>query len=236
MELQLLSDKEAAMLAEFFLLKNAGADLAARTLADARCELAAYARGDVIFSAENYSRSIGFILAGSVRVCKNTPDGRRYIMNTLAPGDSFGAAAVFSDAPEYVTVLNALAPCRIVFFPQALMEETIAESPAVALNYIRFLSERVRFLNGRIQGLISASAGQALADFLLSSCVGESGGPAISLAGSISALAEKLNIGRSSLYRSFDALESRGLIARDGKNIRILDPEGLAQYTEKTND
>lgn len=34
-------------------------------------------------------------------------------------------------------------------------------------------------------------------------------------------LAQSLNIGRSSLYRSLDALESEGWIHREGKSIRI---------------
>lgn len=226
----MLNDQEATMLAGFFLFRNTGADLAARALSDARCTLAEFQKGDIIYTAGNYRRSVGFILAGAVQVCKTTPDAHRYIMNTLAPGDSFGAAAVFCDASEYVTELKALAPCRIVFFQQALMESLMAENPAVAINYIGFLSDRVRFLNDRIQGLISASAGQALAHFLLAGCGGEAAEPGISLAGSLSDLAEKLNIGRSSLYRSFTALENQGLIARQGKYIRILDPEGLAKY------
>ncbi len=93
----------------------------------------------------DYRRSLGYVLSGSIQVSKTTSDEHRYIMNTLRPKSSFGAAAVFCDSPEYVTVLKALSACRIVFFPQELLERLIAESPAAAKNYVAFLSERIRF-------------------------------------------------------------------------------------------
>lgn len=230
MELSRLTKAEAERVRTFFLFKNAGADLTDRVLRDKRCELAEYPRGAVIYSAENYRRSVGYILDGAIRVSKTAQDAHRYIMNTLNPGSCFGAAAVFCDCGDYVTVLEALAPCRIVFFPQALLESLMTESPAAAMNYVAFLSDRIRFLNGRIQGLISASAGEALAGFLLDAAAEASGVTTVRLGSSLSALADRLNIGRSSLYRALGELERLALIARDGRNIRILDPDGLARY------
>ncbi len=228
MEFSQLNEEEKRLLDGIFLFENADPLSVGRMIGDPLCTLETFRRGDVIYSARRYSRSVGCVLSGQVRVSKAAADSRRYIMKTLTPGECFGAAAVFCNCPEYVTVLDARCPCRIVFFPQTLLESLMAECPAVAMNYIRFLSDRIRFLNDRIQGLISPSACQALAAFLMDCCTG--GKTAIVLAGSIASLADRLNIGRSSLYRAFGQLERRGLIAREGKRIRILDPDGLSRH------
>ena len=225
-----LDPKETDIVKSLFLFKGAEEELVVRALSDSLCEAAEFKKGEIIYSIHEYRQSLGCILSGSVQVTKTTADEHRYIMNTLRQGSSFGAAAVFCDSPEYVTVLRAQSACRIVFFPQALLERLIEESPVVAKNYVAFLSDRIRFLNDKIQGLISASTGQALANYLMGSCVEEAGRPVVRLDGSVSALAGKLNIGRSSLYRAFDALERRGIISREEKKIVILDPEGLERF------
>jgi hypothetical protein len=38
-----------------------------------------------------------------------------------------------------------------------------------------------------------------------------------------------LDIGRASLYRAFDTLIADGCIEKDGRTIRILDPEAITK-------
>ncbi|MCF0120174.1 MAG: winged helix-turn-helix domain-containing protein, partial [Oscillospiraceae bacterium] len=40
----------------------------------------------------------------------------------------------------------------------------------------------------------------------------------------------ELNIGRASLYRSFDSLEKLGLIEKNGRSVRIPDTEALRKF------
>lgn len=226
----LMSENEFNRICDFFLFKNVSPVVVEQALGDELCELVDYCKGDIIYSVHRYQRSVGVILFGRIQVSKEAGDAHQYIMNTLGTGDCFGVAAVFSDAQEYVTVLKAMSPCRVVFFPQKLLERLIEECPAIAKNYIGFLSDRIRFLNDKIQGLISTSAVQTLVNYLINSYTEEEDGAFVQLDGSVSSLANKLNIGRSSLYRAFDQLELGGVISRGGKSIRILDPEKLGKY------
>ena len=41
-------------------------------------------------------------------------------------------------------------------------------------------------------------------------------------------LAKRLGLSRASLYRAFEALETAGLIRREGKTVFVLDRGGLA--------
>jgi CRP-like cAMP-binding protein len=202
----------------------------ARALADERCRLVTLGKGADVAGAYDYRRCLGLVLSGSIAVTKNSSS--RFVMNTLGRGSLFGAANLYDedcaeDDAAAVSVLTAVAPCRIVFFPRGLVETLMGEERAVALNYIRFLTGRVKFLNGKIQGLVSESAEDALKQYLILNAGTDAGKLLVRLPGSISALAEQLNIGRASLYRAFEALEKERLIRKTGKEIEILDVGGL---------
>ena len=51
----------------------------------------------------------------------------------------------------------------------------------------------------------------------------------VTLPGSLLELAQSLNIGRSSLYRSLDALTQSGAIRRQGRRIYVDDPRLLGE-------
>lgn len=92
---------------------------------------------------------------GTIEVKKQLDDVHKYIMNTLGAGDIFGVAALFHSHSDYVTTLTASSPCRVFFIPQEALEQRMRENYLVAENYIRFLSERVYFLNKKIESLVT---------------------------------------------------------------------------------
>jgi CRP-like cAMP-binding protein len=220
-DIKVLKRGERALVSGCALFKDIDEELVARALSDVRCSLVVLRRGAVVADVYDYRRCLGLVLAGSLDVTKNSSS--RFVMNTLGRGSLFGAANLYDSDEEAVTVLKAVSPCRLVFFPRALLETLMGEKNAVALNYIRFLTGRVRFLNEKIQGLVSESAEDALKQFLIQNAETETEKPVVRLTGSMTALAEQLNIGRASLYRAFETLAQDGLIRRQGKEIDILD-------------
>lgn len=218
---------EGKIITGCFLFQNTKEDFVWRAVTDERCRLIDAKRGDVIYDIFDYRNSLGIMLTGRIEVTK--PTSSRFIMSTLTKGSLFGPANLYDEESDYVSVLTALTECRIVFFPRALLETLMHEDYAVAENYIRFLTGRLRFLNEKIQGLVSESADAALAQYLLANVTSLNGRPLVHPSGSISFLAEELNIGRASLYRAFDSLENAGLIQKNGKEIEIIDLNGLSK-------
>ncbi len=94
----------------------------------------------------------------------------------------------------------------------------MAAVPRVGENYVTFLSDRIRFLNRRLSTLTAGQTDGKLWRYLLAHR-GEDG--VVSLPGGMTGLAETLNMGRSSLYRSLDALTAAGRICRQGKQIIV---------------
>ena len=148
------------------------------------------------------------------------------VMNRLTTGEVFGAAALFGEAESYVTEIAALRPCVVLCLSQELVTGWMRAHFPVAENYIRFLTGRIRFLNGKIAGFTGGQADERLTGYLLAHR-GEDG--QVTLPGSLLELAQSLNIGRSSLYRSLDALTQSGAIRRQGRRIYVDDPRLLGE-------
>lgn len=213
-----LGRSDLALLARTPLFQGLPETLALRAAADRRATLAQAARGETIYTPHAFSRSLGAVLSGKVEVRKG-----ELIVSVLEPGDLFGAAALFNDRTDYAAQLTARSPCRLLLLPQELVEELMAASPALARQYIRYLSGRIRFLEQKIDSLIAGTAEERLTRFLRSKV--RDG--VIPLDCSLTGLAGRLNVSRASLYRALDSLEHRGAIRREGKAIRVLDPKLL---------
>ncbi len=207
-----------ALAAESVFFRDLPAEELDRWLNDPRCIPAVYPRRAAIYTPRQFQRCLGLLLSGTVQVNKGV-----LIVSVLGPGALFGAAALFGKAEDYASTLTARSPCRVLLFPQALVEERLAACPAAARSYIAYLSDRIRFLTGKIDGLTAGSAGRKLAQYLLAQ---PEGGP-VELDCPATVLAKRLHVSRASLYRAFDALTAAGAVERTGRTIRLLDPDLL---------
>lgn len=227
MDIGYLSGEERLRAARCFLFRGTGETAVRRVLSDERCQIVEYKKGSIIYDIKSYRRDLGFILSGYVEVQKPAPDGGSFIMTELRPESVFGAAALFGGGERYVTRLIASKDCRVVFFPKELLLDAMRDDFNLAENYMEFLSGRIRFLNDKINGILFTDTESVLARWLLDNAEEENGAFRVDLKTSYSRLAEILNMGRASLYRSLCELERRGIIKRDGKRITIPEPGRL---------
>lgn len=189
-----------------------------QALADPACSLHTFQPGQILYQPRRFSRCLGILLSGRIRVTRNA-----LAISTLSPGDLFGAAALFNDEPDYTTTLTATTPCRVVLLTQELVSRLMDESALIRNNYIRYLSGRIRFLSGKIRSLAADSAEGKLKQYLLTTLSADR--PRLDCPAT--ELAHRLGISRASLYRAFDALEGQGLIRREGRTILALDLNAL---------
>ena len=176
-----------------------------------------YRKGDKIYTPNNSKKALAVVLEGHVRVWQG-----RVPMNDLLVGDVFGVAALFSTGEDYPSTVVAESACRILYIPQETVVRWMKEVPAVAQNYVGFLSDRIRFLNRRLSTLTAGQADGKLWRYLLAHR-DENG--VVTVTEGMSELAERLDMGRSSLYRSLDSLTQIGKIRRERKKIIILKTE-----------
>ena len=176
-----------------------------------------FRKGETIYTPHHAKRSLALVLEGHIRVWQG-----KVVMNDLFADDVFGAAALFGSDEEYPSTVAAETDCRILFIPQETVVAWMKAVPMVAENYVRFLSDRIRFLNRRLSTLTAGQADGKLWRYLLAHR-DEDG--VVDIREGMGELAERLDMGRSSLYRSLDALSQTGRIRRERKKIIILKTE-----------
>ena len=219
-----LNETEMELVLKTELFRGSPPSVLTRILAVSDCTAADYEKNDVVYDKTNFSRSLGIVLDGRLRVTKENADKRPIVMSTLQRGALFGAAALFNSEPEYATKITAIERSRVLFLPQRLIKRMIEREPDIAENYIRYLSERILFLNRKIYFLTAGTAEQRLAGFLLDNlAVGEYSEMPMPM----HRLADALNMSRASLYRAFDELTQSGAVSKQGKLVCINNAELL---------
>ena len=176
-----------------------------------------YKNGDIIYSADGFVTALGILLKGSAVAFTNNTGG--VLMRKFKTGDVFGAAAIFGNNGKFVSTIIATADTEVLFIDESVLEEIFMLIPKASINYITFLSERIRFLNNKLS-LISCSSAEDTVFSYLSSVKDSENNAVIPV--SMSALAKMLGIGRASLYRSLEALENSGKINRNKKIVSLL--------------
>lgn len=219
-----LNETEMELVLKTELFRGSPPSVLTRILAVSDCTAADYEKNDVVYDKTNFSRSLGIVLEGRLRVTKENADKRPIVMSTLQRGALFGAAALFNSEPEYATKITAIERSRVLLLPQRLIKRMIEREPDIAENYIRYLSERILFLNRKIYFLTAGTAEQRLAGFLLDNlAVGEYSEMPMPM----HRLADALNMSRASLYRAFDELTESGAVSKQGKLVCINNAELL---------
>ena len=138
------------------LLRGVPEDGIARVLDEPGAELAHFSGGQVVYSPQHFSRRLGILLSGSLQVTKG-----ELTVSCLEPGELFGAAALYCDAPQYATTITARRPSRCLMLDQALIDRLLEQHSQIRENYLRYLTGRIRFLSNRLQSLAQAEIGRA---------------------------------------------------------------------------
>ena len=202
----------AALLRQHFLFQGAE-----ELLSDALALGAErFSRGETICDPATAERALGIVLEGRAEAV--APTRERAVLAAFGPGDTFGAAALFG-GEGYVSRIRAVTGCTVLLLPEALLRQWFARCPRMAVNYIAFLSGRVRFLNCKIAIFTQDSAQHRLYRWLRANC-DETGCLPEKL--SMTKLGTTLSMGRTSLYRAMEELEEAKLIVRDGKRIEVI--------------
>lgn len=189
---------------------------------DENVELRIFSSGEVIYSPECIKKQIGILIEGRALV-EPPRSNEKVLLRMLSPSDIFGVANLYCDDQPFVSVIVAKSCCRVLFIDADAFRELIERDTNAMRAYLRFMSNRIVFLNKKISTLTAGSTEKKLAVFLSENQSGGKFSPHISML----AIAETLNVGRASLYRALDALELQGLIRRIGKTIIIPDKNAL---------
>lgn len=210
-----ISDENAVLSCYLFRdLDDREKQAALKTL---RPTVSSYPATHILLSQESFTPSLLLLLDGILTV-KRVHGKKTVLLNQLHAGDCFGAAAMFGDCHAYPTVVEAETAVRVVSISEESLTRLFLHFPKSAISHIRFLSDRIRFLNERLDATTGRDVEGKVAKFLLDAY----GKDALQVNRNMTELAKSLDIGRASLYRLLKQMEADGDIRLSRGAIEIL--------------
>lgn len=210
-------DKILPIINKSFLFKDINNDEIVDLLARDGVSLVNVNAGEDVQSCLTHALFI--VIEGEANVLKVHDEGTTMLVSVLGSSDILGAASLFSDEHETATKVVAKRKMLLLKIEENSFRLMLKQNAKLFDNYMSYLTERLRFLVGRMELLGAGSASSKLLSYI----VENSTNSALTLKRSYSSLATTLGISRATLYRAFDELEAQGKITRKGRTITLTD-------------
>lgn len=210
------------ILNENYIFSNVGIEELENFFNDKKITVIEFDSSELIFSHVNSKSMIGILLEGIATVGTGNENA---LMKPMCQGEIFGIANLYSIDESFPSNIVAKTKCKVVFFEGDDFRAFLETNKTAMRNYLELLNQKIIFLNKKISYLLAGSAEKKLIVFLLENEIDSVVTPNVSM----SSLADMLNVGRASLYRIFDDLQSEGLIERNTKSIIITDINALTK-------
>jgi len=194
-----------------------------------------FAKREAVLEKGNTSHDMCFLVDGLLQGIDFTSDGREVGIYFVQPGDYFGEVALIDSGaqPEFVTSVSR---SRVVFIPKDLIKPILFGAPKLAEILCVRLSARLREMavQRRILGLSSPIQKVCLQLELM---LERQSSPKLLLnAPTHQELAIMVNVSRETVTRVFQMLQGRGVVERDGNDLRIEDAKFLADVASGVKD
>jgi CRP-like cAMP-binding protein len=172
---------------------------------------------------------VGFhsILYGQVKLGFVSPQGQEKVIEILGPGKSFGEAVMFMEKPYFVTA-TALEDCLLLHVAREAIFAELERSPVFARRMLAGMSRRLHGLVSDVEAYTLHTGGQRVVAYLLQDA--PASGEKVRLSVSKRLVASRLNITPEYFSRVLHDLATRRLVRVDGREIEILDADGLRAY------
>ena len=190
-----------------------------------------YKKGDLIFSEGDDGIGFYVVISGRIKVYKVSPDGKEQIMHIFGPGHPFAEVPVF-EGSRYPAHAEAMVRSRLFFFPKEGFVNLIHENPALAMNMLASLSQRLKQFSFLIESLSLKEVPGRLASYLLYISDKSGSNDEFDLDIAKSQLASMLGTIPETLSRIFTKMANRKLIHITGPKVAILDRTGLEDLAE----
>lgn len=183
-----------------------------------------YAAGQVILAEREAARGLYILMEGRAAISRSTPEGREQTIYVFGPGEPFCLCSMFADKRQPATA-TAMEPCRVLVIADRDFTAIAEAQPAVLFGMLLILSRRLKEAMDRIESLSVREIPVRLAGYLSHAAAGTQ---RHTLPMSHRQLAKVIGATPEALSRAFRKLADQGLARAEGRNIRILDPSGLA--------
>jgi CRP/FNR family transcriptional regulator, cyclic AMP receptor protein len=191
-----------------------------RTAIAGRMRRTQFDADQMIFSRGDPGREIYLVIEGRIRLSVLSSDGRELSFDHAGPGHVFGEIATL-DGGERTAGATAISRVQAMALPQKALMELIEKHPKVAAATIRFLCQRLRDTDQRLEAIALHRIEVRLARLMLSalklqSATAKDGKAKLDLGMSQGELALLIGASRPKVNIALTMLEDMGAITRAG--------------------
>ena len=220
------SAQKASSVADALLRSGLFAALPEALLRDVavRSTMRTVRRGERLWDHGAPSTSVGIVATGRVKCWSPGHDSRQWVSSVVRPGGVCGLAACIDGGP-YTCNAEPLERSRVVLVPQAAVRAAMEREPAFARRVAVTLAGDVRRVLSVCEDVALHTPLERLAHYLRTQQTPSSS--VVELHETQTQIAAQLGTVREVVGRGFRSLESRGVIARTGRVVRVLKPVDL---------
>lgn len=215
------------LIKEYPIFKNAEREKITKYITYSDTAICEFHAGEEICSPLSREVPLGILTSGKARIY-SADNEKKVLIKSISDGALFGISTIYSDDSLFPTRICAKSTCKVLFISNNAVKKLIENDKNVMRAFLRILSNKIVYLNRKINSLTAGSSERKLSVFLSEN----SKDGVFTFTTSASALAAMLDIGRASLYRAFDKLESDGFIERKNKTVILKnEKEMLNRYS-----
>jgi CRP/FNR family transcriptional regulator, nitrogen oxide reductase regulator len=175
------------------------------------------------------------LMAGRVKLTQVAADGHEVILRFVGPGEAVAALALFENA-TYPLTASAVSESVLLVWHRDVLQGLFQRHPALAVNAMRLLSERLREVQERFRELATERVAQRIARALLR-LVRQTGrrvegGVLIDLPLSRQDLAEMTGTTLYTVSRVLSEWEGQGILESARMKVLVKHPHALVAIAE----
>jgi CRP/FNR family transcriptional regulator, dissimilatory nitrate respiration regulator len=190
-----------------------------------------YSAGEVLFHAGTPAEGFHIVSHGKIKVCRYGVDGREQVLHLFTGGEPCGEVPVF-EGGAYPATAEALDTSVTLYLERKAFLAMALKNPEVLLHMLGVLSRRLRNFVNLIDDLALKEVSARVAAYLLQKIPPDNKNAAIELDTTKAMLASRLGTIGETLSRTLARMQKRGIIAMEGRNVRVVDRKQLERLAE----
>jgi CRP-like cAMP-binding protein len=181
-------------------------------------------KGEAVVHCGDPCTGFHFVVYGQVKLGFTSPQGVEKVIEIVRPGQSFGEALMFLETP-YIVNAHALADTMLLHVAKHAVLAELGRDAGFARRMLSGLSRRVQGLIRDVEAYSLRSSQERVIGYLLADVPERANGSAaeVHLTPGKSVIASRLNMTPEHFSRILHELAASGLIAVEGRTVRIPD-------------
>lgn len=222
-----------------------------------QAEVNTYSKNKKIFTQEDPPDSLKILISGSIVVCRDSFNGRRYIVTSIKENEMFGEVYAFLEDTEYPYYALATADSKVLEIPKSfffhycnkdcknsyrkitgnnnieMCNKECEGNNLMISNMLKILANKAYYLNNKMQLLSHGTLRQKIAKHILEEL---DDSMYVKLNMNREEFADFLSVARPSLSRELNKMQKDGLIELDRDIVKILNYDKLLDCVEGMED